>query len=375
VILDLFRFTNVIDGTDLVGAKAVNGYESCAWTERYRDAGEVEIVAPLSSGILTELPRGSFVSHRETFEVMRINDHYISEDDDGNATLKVTGKSFETILGDRCVGTNINWTAGYATIAEYLLAAAFTWEQAAVLINNHIRDVLSLNTAEVFPNVVAVADVSATGESVERVIELGNLYEKVLELLAMEDLGIRVVRKHDMPSKFTGASLETQLLIHIGEDVSNRVMFSVDTQDIVRPEYFWSDQEEYTTALVLGQFLRVLVEQDSPAAAGANRKVVTVDGSDIDRTYTTGMGAPAIAAIVAKMQTRGRQFLASAKPIALASVEISEASKYKYRVDYDIGDIVNVLGSYGENLQMRVVEHTTVEDENGQVEYPTLALY
>lgn len=53
---------------------------------------------------------------------------------------------------------------------------------------------------------------------------------------------------------------------------------------------------------------------------------------------------------------------------------VSNKSKYKYGVDYNIGDVVTVNGKYGISKQMRVVEHALTLDENGITSIPTLSV-
>jgi hypothetical protein len=46
----------------------------------------------------------------------------------------------------------------------------------------------------------------------------------------------------------------------------------------------------------------------------------------------------------------------------------------KFRVDYNIGDIVYVVGDYGVSQKMRVTEYAEILDENGSSAFPTLEL-
>lgn len=58
----------------------------------------------------------------------------------------------------------------------------------------------------------------------------------------------------------------------------------------------------------------------------------------------------------------------------MQSVDISKDRQYTYRDNYDIGDLVTVLGDYGQSAVMRIVEYAEIEDQTSFVGYPTLAL-
>jgi hypothetical protein len=74
------------------------------------------------------------------------------------------------------------------------------------------------------------------------------------------------------------------------------------------------------------------------------------------------------------MVTIGRQILASQNEVSISKVEISKnTTRYKYRTNYNVGDLVSVEGNYNTSAIMRVVEYVEIEDETGENSYPTLA--
>ena len=75
------------------------------------------------------------------------------------------------------------------------------------------------------------------------------------------------------------------------------------------------------------------------------------------------------------MQARGILALLSQNDLVLVKPELeSNAESYVYRQDYNIGDIVTVIGNYGVQSKMRVVSYVEIEDENGETGYPTLSV-
>ena len=155
--MDVFKFNNIKPLSD---GEIINGLTSKMWVERYRDAGEFTFVAPASLDIINKLPIGSFVSHIDSQEVMIVENHEISETKDGKSEITITGRSFETLLENRIVGSNkVFPIVGILTDNDYLVRANYIYVQAVTLISDHIiaSDLLDDNYA--FPYVTVTGGV------------------------------------------------------------------------------------------------------------------------------------------------------------------------------------------------------------------------
>jgi hypothetical protein len=189
--------------------------------------------------------------------------------------------------------------------------------------------------------------------------------------------------------------------IYEGRDLTataDRIMFRQDAGDITTSEYV-SSIEMYKTVvsshvdldetqfpnLKPPVYSAVLWRDDAP---------VTGDGVYIPpafpdrRKYTAGikftMGEvasslkmPADATVIdndthARLQTDGFKYLKENKDLEVLTAEISPQTQYKYKRDYDLGDIVLVQGKYGTLQKMLVSEYTRTSDANGVSGYPTL---
>ena len=372
MILELFKFTNDTPSIFNSG-EVVEGYDSISWIERYREAGEFEITGKLSSGLLDKLPRGSYISHQGTWEVMAVEDHYINEKSGEDPIIKITGPSVEKpVLENRVVGANANWLPGYRVIEELTIPSGYLSSQIANLINDHIETGVTLNVYDRINDMLAITTVVQGDEQVARPLKRGLLYKAVQELLGVEDLGIRVHRRSSMTGAHPDAG-NTLFIIHEGNDVSENVIFSSDGGMIDNAEYFWSSKLFKTSALVVGQHLEVLVEATGTPIPGISRRVMYVDAEGLDDSYEPGMAQALIDEIVDKMETLGRQTLKNQRQVGLISVDISKSKSYRYRQDYQMGDIVSVLGVHGSEEKMRVIEHVEIEEENNAVSYPTLS--
>ena len=367
--MDLFKFN---DSSVFQEGESITGWDSASWIERYRDPGEFEIVGKLSSGLKEALPIGTFISHVRTLDVMMVENHEISEETDEDPTITITGRDLKSLLEQRIVGQNWNWASPPASlsVSEYILGANYTWIQAAELINEHIKTGTVIMSGDAIPNLEATHSVSGTSVSEARTIPRGDVLSKLMELLEVDDLGCRVIRRHIFPG-FPSSGSTVKLLIHDGDDKSSSVVFSAANGDIDVAEFLWSIKRLKTSALVSGQYVEAMVHGTQ---TGLDRRVMLVDGSDLDGHLETIPTGGTLTSIRTAMTTRGNQALKAQKKLSLSRIDISATPTHEYRREYNIGDFVSVNSNYGQIGTMRVIEHVEIEDENGRSAHPTLEI-
>lgn len=369
--MNLFKFNFTTNATELENGEFINGARSVMWVERYQDAGEFEIDAPLSSGLLEFLPLGTLISHVDTMEVMIVENHQIVDEDGRDPQLIITGRSFDTYLENRMIGMNLARSS--EVVAEYIIAAEHPSTQVLTIINDHITtDSYSAN--DELPNVRAstffVTPMDYTG--VTRSIDRGTVYERVREILKVDGyMGIRTVRKNPwgIGPSFGGA--ETVYEIYGGWDRTSTVQFSWASGDFDKIEHLFSQKNLKNSAMIVSRYLWTTLDQ---GPSKYNRRIMMVDASDIDGHLTAVPVAGARVAILAKMVVRGMQALANQNQVTISAADISNMTKYRYRIDYNLGDIVTLDGGYGNVLAMRVIEYAEIEDENGHSSHPTLSI-
>lgn len=366
--MELFKF--IPDGTDqgyLTQGEYLNKLKNATWIEKFRDPGEFTITAPVSSGLRTIIPPGTLISHTDTREVMMVENAEIDEDvDDAEPDVVITGRSLDGVwLEQRIVGEDIEHYAGLVlSYFPYLLAFDTSWEQAKELIRLHTNDMTGILTGNV-AGIVPISNQQHIGSSTtdERSIAPTTLHSAVMELLAIDDFGIKVVR----PNSANVDPLTTELRIHNGVDRTAYVIFSHVEGDLKQAKYLWSIKALKTDYFCASTYLTV--RSDSPFT-GFNRRTMFVDCADMDQAMdaSTSDVGPA-------MYARGEQALKNQKFTDILSTNISTTTRYQFRKDYEVGDLVTVNGNYNINSIMRVTEHVEFLDENGTTGYPTLTSY
>jgi hypothetical protein len=366
--MNVFKFTPITSPTFLEQGQMIPKPDSIMWTERYRDPGEFEIVAPLSSGMKEFLPEGTIISHVDTMEVMIVENHEISEEPMEDPIVTVTGRSFESFLDNRIVGTD--QARASSTIVPYELFGNSTWHQTVAMINSHIVD--PFGDYDGIPYVVAehsiVDPVTTTTE--ERTIDRGGLHQRALEILAVDDLGIKTIRRSPFP-EYGGDDTNTTLQVHNGINRINDVVFSWRKGDIESAEYLFSAKKLKNSALIQGRYVQTFVDL---GPTRYNRRTMIVDADDIDGHFDAAPTGTALALALVAMQTRGRQVLKSQKRVTITQADVSNMAQFQYRKDYNIGDMVTVEGNFGQTQAMRVIEFAEIEDENGRSAHPTLSV-
>ena len=83
--------------------KIIDDYESFIWTERYSDYGDFELHLAADSDVIQYLRTDCYVEIRESNRTMIIEDIQIETDVDDGPSLKISGRSLESILDRRII--------------------------------------------------------------------------------------------------------------------------------------------------------------------------------------------------------------------------------------------------------------------------------
>lgn len=375
--MDIFKFNNPVSDTKMESGELINGLTSKTWIERYRDPGEFKLIAPARTNIRNILPTGTLISHVNTKEIMIVENHEISGKKGDDIEITVTGSSFETILHQRIVGSNRKLMS-VQPYKDYTLAKDLTWRQIVNLIRFYIDIQFLVDPKDEIPYVSVsqivdqVIPSEYVGEILDRILERGSVYEHVLNLLTIDNLGIKTIRP---PDKDNGPN--TTLQIHRGVDRSKEIIFSYALGQFENLDYLFSNKPLKNAALVSTTWCEMMVYADE--SAKYDRRVMSVEALDIDQDHDSMPEGLALDLVSIAMDQRGRKALKAQSEVALRRADLTQDSTvYKFRTDYDLGDLVAISGAYltGETdtTTLRVIEHIESEDQNGSVAYPTLAM-
>jgi hypothetical protein len=372
-MLDILKFNSGVP-TRLENGEVVNGIVSKTWVERYRDPGEFTFTAKESSDLLSKLPVGTLISHMQTSEVMVVETHEIDDSNEGEATVKVSGRSLEVVLEERQVGTQQVFPGDPSV--PYSLAADKTWNQAVSLINNHITSGYVLDPNDAIFNVRAEPMVFnvLVGDSIVRDVPRGNVHSRLIDILAIDDLGISAIRPGPFsPTDDDRTNKVTVIRVYDGIDRTGSVSFSRQRGEIVNLQYLKSIKSFKNAALVVGRWVEAYYKLPFEPT-NFDRRVMYIDGSVIDGAYEDEPDPVTKLNLYGQMQDYAAMILQSQKTTEITNAEFGGVlSPYRYRYDFNVGDFVTLLGKYGTSSVVRVSEYVEIEDENGFKSYPTFS--
>lgn len=334
--------------------------DTFVWSERYREAGDFMIVREDDITIMDLLPLGTLISHTDTLEVMIVESHEIEKDSKKKIKTTIKGRTFETFAEQRpTLGTEYAlYNALNESIVETLTGTPAS--VAVTLLSGRLVPGVATSDDAV-PNLAVTSSMRVADTSMTRIIERGDIYARVLELLNISDAGIKVVRPN-------GAQTTMNIVIHDGLDKTSTVTFTAGLEDLENGKYLWSLKNYRNYAQVdAHDYVRRYRHRDLGAdATGLSRRILYVEASDIEGDFTPGTSSDAISA-------RGQSALDEHKTVSLTQAKISESAKPKFKIDYGIGDLVTVFGEFAAAERMRVTEHILTMDKLGIRGYPSLS--
>lgn len=411
--MDIFRIKNGATGE----GEILNNISNITWVERYLDAGEFSISCPATEYFRTKLAPGTFISHTNTDEVMIVETQIIDQTKDGELKLEVSGRSIEAILMENRVstgfssgtqspnGTKLNvyqdtlldvnfnsavepnyslkpssWIISKFLIEEYCVQGDGDGDGTG---SSPIYDgVGNLGYDELISSRTNYND-PPTEKTAYTIKKLSNVYTNVKELLASTNSGIKGVRTGDWPTfKF----IIHQGLSRVGyTQGDNTVTFSMSAGDLESVRYMWRFDPS-VRAYVYGNefaFQYPTEYMTLPATYPPNIpsvyyrwgvKTTSYDAGDLSPLYTNSGSVTNTEAsrIRSTLKTNSKIAIANEKKLSIIDAKVNKNCRYKYKKDYDIGDIVWVSGDYDATTIMRVTEHAQVLDENGESSIPTL---
>jgi hypothetical protein len=192
------------------------------------------------------------------------------------------------------------------------------------------------------------------------------LYKALKDVCDAYGLGFRLYRGPDDSKLYFN--------IYTGDDRTSTqatmpaVIFAPDLENLTNMSEFSSIELYKNVALVVAKHGSrwVYADDDAEVAVGFDRKVAIVSANDIETVAGPDLDA--------ELEQRGKEELSKYKAIQAIDGELPADSPYRYGIDYELGDIVEMRNDDGLTNRMRVTEQIFVDDAQGERAYPTLAV-
>lgn len=307
---------------------------SVIWTQKYNDLGEFEITVPATLELLNLFRSGVFVFREDSESVMIIEKIQIKTNIESGDYIVVTGRSAEALLNRRIVWeqTNIDTDIGAAV---------------RLLIEQNVTNATDTNRN--IP-LLKIGTIEAAGQTTQRQLRGEYIFDVVKEMMDLAKMGFRVRRSGRI------------LYMDLYKGKAKEVVFSREFDNLYQMDYTADNTDYRNTVLVVGEG-EGTAQKTMSICAGAtlNRREMYLDKS----SSSTNDGEITEEAYQKTLQGEGNTALAEKKTVETVTVEIDPDGMFQYGTDFTLGDVVTTIDTYGDKVEMRIVQTTENSDENG----------
>ncbi len=371
----------------------ISGADKISWVERFDLPGEFTIIGKPDE-LMASFPLNTLISHSLTDTIMLVETHSIDESEGETAKVKITGRTLDAcFMDDRVVCFNKDLVDPGVDIWEYdevselsiypmefQTTGIFSWDFVKSLLVNHLQDTLSGDTENI-PNLFVMTsgfDEYTDNDGYRCTKRLSYLSDAVYDQLQSSDIGLKVCRpgpeRLELETKFVddGGSFDPDgpeksllFVVYRGEDLSDEITFDVNNGDLNKARYFWTIRDQKTGYYSGNQWHTARYFDD---VTGTATRMGLADANDYEPISGDSTE------IYSVLSDRGKKVLNRNHlgGHVLVDAVIAKGSEVKYQKDYKLGDIINVLGNYGVNQRMRVVEVATIQEGGVDSTIPTL---
>lgn len=333
----------------------VDSYESLIWTDKYCDYGDFEIYTYAKQEVIDKYKQDYYLWFKDSEHIMIIEKLEISSDAENGNHLLVTGRSLESILKRRIVWTQTNISGNLQNGVKKLLDDAIINPSD---VNRKINNFIFEESTD--PAVTSLElDAQYTGD---------NLFDVIVDILKPKDLGFKITLNSDNQFVFK---------IYSGVDRSYQqnknpyVIFSPKFENIINSNYINSLLDFKNVTLIAGEGEGSdRKTQSIGSVSGIERRELFTDARDISSTTESGGTIP-IADYNKKLIQRGTEKLDEYKIEKIFEGEVEATQLFKYKEDFYLGDVVQVVNEYNMEHRSRVVAFIHSADSKGYAAYPT----
>lgn len=326
----------------------VDYFISAIWTPRYDDVGDFELQLPPSIEVFKTMKEGNYVTRLDDDMVGVIERVVLVTDEESGNYILVSGRDAKSLLDRRIV-----------------------WQQTTLsgTIENCLRRLVLENVTNPTDPSRAIPNFGFTGMrgftwTMSMQVTGDNLLEVITKICKTYGYGFSVKLMYDTFVFDVYKGVDRSL----SQDTTPHVEFSPDFDNVITSEYTKDESLFKNVALIAGEGegtdRKTAV---TGSASGLNRRELYVDARDI----STNDGAIDDETYAALLKERGDEKLSEWVRTTEFSGQIEPSTNYTYKVDYFLGDIVQITNEYGISATCRITEVIECEDETGYSITPT----
>ena len=343
----------------------VDVFESFIWTDRYRECGDFELYLAYNYNLMQFLLPDNYIVIEESDRTMIIEQCSIDTDSETGIHLTVTGRSLESILDRRIVWGQMNLVGNFQDKIEQLMNNCIINPSDS---NRKIENIVFKRSTDERITALKI-DAQYTGD---------NLYDIIQTTCEERGVGFKMVLTEDNKFEFS---------LYVGEDrtydqsKNAYVEFSPSFDNILNSNYLESKKSYKSIAFVAGEgegSARKTISVGDSTLTGMERRELFVDARDISSNVSeTNSAGESVSKTLttteynALLTTRGEEKLAENVTVCSFEGEADATGMFKYGVDFNIGDTVQIVNEFGMEGSAVISELIISQDSNGISIYPT----
>lgn len=336
----------------------LDSYHSLIWTVRYSREGDFELYIPFIPSILDSFEIDNYLEIKDSDRTMIIEDREIEPTSEEGIYMAITGRSLESILDRRIV-----WK--FTELSGKLEDVIFR------LLNENVVNPEDPNRRIENFELVPSGDPTLSEIDIKAQYHGEDLYTIISELCSRENVGFKIVLSDDGKFQF---SLYRGVDRSYDQTTNPYVVFSPRFENINNSKYMESIKNYKNVTLSAGEGsgmnrkLKAVQVGEEPIKGLTRREVFT----DAGRVSTNGAAGSISDSIYMKhIEAKGLENLAEHSFDTLFDADADTSKTFKYGIDFEIGDIVQLENEFGITATSRITELIITQDMEGRNVFPT----
>jgi len=323
----------IVYNRDLITQGVIDKIISLVWVRRFYSPGEFKLLVPFTEKHKELLKMYGIITKRGDTEAAEIKSVHIRKNTQGMEEIEVHGKFLSNWIGKRLVLNLIRETAAPQHLISRIVAENVT---------NPANPLRRLN------NILQSSIAHIVRGHVEYISEpFINALIATQNLAKISALGFNILV--NARTRIYYFNIVEGRNLTSGQTVNHVAVFSVDFDNILEQSYEHSTEQKRTMAYVGGEENALTpqrVVEVERNLSGFTRDEVFINASDINQTWRDNIGIEHTmtnAQYDALLHQRGIQELTYFSVVEAFSSKINTYANLKYKVDYDLGDIVTCI--------------------------------
>ena len=324
----------------------IDTYKSLIWTKKYYTCGDFELYMPADAKLLSVLQVDNCLQRDDDDTIMIIENIEITTSTDEGDFFIITGRSLESLLARRIIWGQTNLSYQNPVEGIYKL----------ITDNAIVPD----NTARLIPGLMLGDVLSVTGPFSAQFTG-ANLMDTVSAICISYEIGFKITLDDNGYMVFS---------CYEGQEVD--VTFSPEFDNLISSDYTYNSASYLNCGLTAGEGegtsrRTAAVWTTAAEPEGLQRREMYIDARDVS---SNGGEIPDVT-YMANLTQRGKEKLTEHDVIVGFENEIAPNMTYRYKVDYNLGDIVTLSNSYGVTTNPRITAIIESWNDEGYKVIPT----